>query len=89
MMLGHGYFITAEVTSVPNPKSWSNECVVTVADAGWHWEPLATSFTSTRQESQVVIYLLLGMQGDSEAALWMTEQPFSGMHCSPLSREGA
>ena len=45
MMLGQlmALLLHAQVTSVPTPKSWSDECVVTVAGAGWHWEPLATS----------------------------------------------
>ena len=38
----HGSILPAQVTSVPTPKSWSDECVVTVAGAGWHWELLAT-----------------------------------------------
>ena len=56
MMLGQlmTLYFLAQVTSVPTPKSWSDECVVTVAGAGWHWKLLATSL-HPRGQSQVVV----------------------------------
>ena len=56
MMLGQlmALYFLPRFTSVPTPKSWSDECVVTVAGAGWHWKSLATNLQS-RGRSQVVV----------------------------------
>ena len=45
------------VSANPSFKSWSDECMVTVAGTGWYWQPLATNFHSGNQ-SQVVVSAL-------------------------------
>lgn len=42
-------------TSVPDFKPWSDEGVVTVAGAGWHWKLLATILHPGGQNQVVVL----------------------------------